>query len=75
MKPSDQDPHFSRNRIEITSVVSRLTLFILNMYCKGYVKYIKLYFSVLADGSADPDKMQTYAAFYLGLHCLNLYTE
>ena len=53
----------------------RLTLFILNMYCKGYVKYIKLCFSDLADGSADPDKMPPYAAFHQGLHCLNLYTE
>ena len=53
----------------------RLTLFILNMYCNGYVKYIKLCFSDLADGSADPDKMPPYAAFHLGLHCLNLYTE
>ena len=35
----------------------RLTLFILNTYCKGYVKYIKLCFSALADGSADPDKI------------------
>ena len=32
-------------------------------------------FSVLADGSADPDKMPPYAAFHLGLRCLNLYTE
>ena len=48
---------------------------VLNMYCKGYVKYIKLYFSVLADGSADPDKMPQYAAFHLGLHCFNLFTE
>ena len=45
------------------------------MYCKEYVKYIKLCFSVLADGSADSDKMPPYAAFHLGLHCLNLYIE
>ena len=45
------------------------------MYGKGYVKYIKICFSALAIGSADPDKMPPYAAFHLGLHCLNLYTE
>ena len=33
-----------------------------------------MFFS-LSDGSADPDKMTAYAAFHLGLHCLNLYTE
>ena len=30
-------------------------------------------FLVIIENSADPDEMQPYAAFHLGLHCLPMY--
>ena len=39
-------------------------------YCYVIVYFISLYVVLTLGNSADPDEMQHYAAFHLGLHCL-----
>ena len=50
------------------------------MYFKGhrwnylnYDVFLSLKIVFILANSADPDEMQHYAAFYLGLHCLQKY--
>ena len=39
----------------------------------NYNVFLSLKFVVILANSADPDEMQHYAAFHLGIHCLAKY--
>ena len=48
------------------------------MHFKNFLNFdafLSLQIVLISTNSADPDKTQHYAAFYLGLHCLSKYAK
>ena len=39
----------------------------------GFTVFLSLKVVIILENSADPDEMQLYVSFYLGLHCLSKY--